>query len=93
MSEKRHESWRSEFRELGPEGVRREILQRRWVPDKLSAARHWLQFEDIRKWQLHTPAKLQGSSRDFRRWAKYLFAAVLMLFAVARLFRMMRHGM
>jgi len=93
MSEKSYESWRSEFKELGPEGVRREILRRRWAPDKLSYARHWIQLEDIRQWQQQSPAKLQGSSPDFRKWAKYLFAAFLALLAAARIFRMMRHGM
>lgn len=90
--EKLRQSWRSEFKTLGAEGVRREIALGRWPKEKLSVARQWLQLEDIHKWQHQAPASPPRSSKSLRVWAQYVGIAFAVLYAAARLFRLMRHG-
>jgi hypothetical protein len=93
MGEELQESWRNEFKALGSEGVRREIMLARWPQDKLSAARHWVQLEEVTQWQRQAPTLRQGASSNWLRTsARYVFPAIAALYAAARLIRLMRHG-
>ena len=92
MSEEPTHSWSDEFRTLGLEAVRREIAVGRWPQDKLSAAKRWLQLQDIRQWQKRTPVTAARTSGWFRASARYLFGAFALLYAAAKLFRILRFG-
>jgi hypothetical protein len=91
--EKKGESWTSEFKTLGVEGVRREILLGRWPQRKIAAAKQWLQLEDVRQWQQRSPVSRERSPLRLKQWAQYIAIAFAVLYAAARLFRMMRQGM
>jgi hypothetical protein len=92
MSDEAPDSWRGEFDTLGMEGVHRAIKAGRWPEAKIAAAKQWMQQEDIRRWQQQAPGGTLVSRDTLRKWAKYAVTAIAVLFAAARLFRMLRHG-
>ena len=86
------EGWSSEFRQLGAAKVRHEIASGHWPKDKAAAARQWIQLEDVRSWQKRAP-QAEGRSRyRYRAWARYVVGTFSLLYALARLFRVMRFG-
>ena len=81
----------TEFRALGSERVRNELLLRRWPPEKIAAAREWLEREDTRAWQLRRgegPVKARAEWK--KKWLGYGIFAVGLLFAAVRLFRVLK---
>jgi hypothetical protein len=85
------ERFLAEFRGLGSERVRSELLLRRWPPEKISAAREWLEREDTRAWQLRrgdTPAAVRAEWK--KKAIGYAIFAVGLLFAAVRLFRVLK---
>ena len=62
--------YKPEFKELGIEKVRTQLLMRRWAPDKLSAARLWIENEDAQRWLTGQGDAPPGDARKtFRKWA------------------------
>jgi hypothetical protein len=90
--EEKSGSLTSQFKGLGIEGVRREISLGRWPQPKIAAAKQWLQLEDVRRWQ-QSPVGRERSPLRLKQWAQYIAIAFVVLYAAARLFRMMRQGM
>jgi len=81
--------YRSEFRELGVDKVRDELLQRRWQPEKLSAARLWVESQDNHSWmsaRSGSPA-VGDRKKKFRQWAMYIAVAFGLAFAVSRILK------
>jgi hypothetical protein len=84
------DKYRTEFKTLGIDRVRNELLLRRWPKDKLSAARQWVEREDVGDWLAKNrgaPTKKKPISKS--KWFGYLLAAGGVIFAVVRLLRMM----
>lgn len=79
--------YRAEFRELGVDKVRTELMQRRWEPEKLSAARVWVENQDNSSWMAdRSDAPPSDKKKNFRRWAIYIAAAFGMAYAAGRIF-------
>jgi hypothetical protein len=81
--------YKPEFKELGAERVRMELLKRRWDPDKLAAARIWVENADTHNWvsdRKDTPA---GGKNNFRKWAVIIAGVFGFLFVAARILKMM----
>lgn len=81
--------YRPEFRELGVEAVRKELLRRRWAPDKLAAARLWVENQDTQSWaagrgDAQSPV---DRKKTFRRWAVYIAVAFGLAYVTARILR------
>jgi hypothetical protein len=80
--------YNSEFRELGIEAVRKELLLRRWQPEKLSAARVWVESQDTHSWTASRgDAPPSEKKKSFRRWAIYVAVALGGTYAAARILR------
>lgn len=80
--------YNSEFRELGIEAVREELLLRRWRPEKLAAARVWVESRDTHSWSARRGDAPPGDAKkSFRRWAIYVAVALGAIYAVARIVR------
>jgi len=80
--------YRSEFKELGIAKVKRELMMRRWLPDKLSAARVWVEDEDNRQWVAGRGGAPPGDARkSFRKWAMYIAIAFGFAYVAVRVFR------
>lgn len=80
--------YNSEFRELGIEAVRKELLVRRWQPEKLAAARVWVESQDTHSWVASRGDAPPGDAKkSFRRWAIYIAVALGASYAAARIFR------
>lgn len=77
----------AEFRELGVDAVRQELLQRRWPPEKLSAARVWVESRDTHSWVASRSDKPPVDRRKNRPlWVAILIGGALFAFAGVRLF-------
>jgi hypothetical protein len=80
--------YNSEFGELGLEAVRKELLLRRWRPEKLAAARVWVESKDTHSWSAGRSDVPPGDAKkSFRRWAIYVAVALGATYAAARIFR------
>jgi len=80
--------YRSEFGELGVDAVRKELLRRRWQPDKLAAARVWVESRDNQTWLAgRGGAAPVDRKKNFRRWAIYIATAFGLAYVAARVFR------
>jgi len=80
--------YKSEFRELGIETVRKELLLRRWQAEKLAAARVWVENQDTQSWVAGRSDRPPGDAKkSFRRWAIYIAVALGASYAAARIFR------
>jgi hypothetical protein len=85
--------YKAQFKELGVERVRSELLMRRWDPEKLAAARVWVENADAQRWAAgrgDTPPKLR--SKTVRKWTMYIVLAFGMAYAAVRIFRSLRWG-
>ena len=86
--------YKPEFKELGLEKVRSELLMRRWGPEKLSAARVWVENQDAQRWLAargdEPPRMLR--TKELRKWAMYIVGAIGVAYAAARIFRTLRWG-
>jgi hypothetical protein len=87
-----HEKWLAEFREGGPEKVRRDIMAARWPKEKRTAARVWLEREDNKRWQAERGSGDGKPVRKNRQWMMYVIGGIGVAFAAVRAFRMLRHG-
>lgn len=84
----RAKDYNSEFRELGIEAVRKELLRRRWQPEKLAAARVWVESQDTHSWVAgRGDAPPVDRKKNFRRWAMYIAVAFGACYAAARVLR------
>jgi hypothetical protein len=85
--------YKPEFKELGLEKVRSELLMRRWDPEKLSAARVWVENQDAQRWLAgrgDEPPKVR--KKGIPKWLIYVGAALGFAFVAVRLFKTMRWG-
>jgi hypothetical protein len=79
--------YNSEFGNLGPEAVRKELLLRRWQPEKLAAARIWVESRDTHSWVAgrgDTPAG--DKKKAFRKYAVIIAAGFGLCYVAARVF-------
>lgn len=80
--------YKPDFEQLGLESVRRELLARRWDPDKLAAARLWVERQDTRQWLSgREDAPPQERPKRFRRWLLFIAIAFGAAFALVRVLR------
>lgn len=80
--------YNSEFRELGVAAVRNELVRRRWQPEKLAAARVWVESQDTHSWVASRgDAPPVDKKKNFRRWALYIAVAFGLAYAVSRVLR------
>ncbi len=80
--------YRAEFRELGVDKVRDELALRRWHPEKLSAARVWVENQDNSSWMAdRSDAPPSDKKKNFRKWAVYIAVAFGLAYAIARVGR------
>jgi hypothetical protein len=86
------EKWLAEFREAGPEKIRRDIVTARWPKEKRSAARVWLEREDNKRWQAERGSGEGKPIVKKRPWMIYLIGAIGVAFMAVRAFRMLRTG-
>jgi hypothetical protein len=85
--------YKPEFRELGVEKVRSELLMRRWDPEKLSAARVWVEKEDAQRWLAGRGDQApRVRKKGIPKWLLYIGIAFGITFAAVRLFRTLRWG-
>ena len=80
--------YKPEFRQLGLDSVRKELLMRRWDADKLAAARLWVERQDTDHWladRKDEPPRVK--TKRFRKYALYIAIAFGLAFAATRLFR------
>ncbi len=78
--------YKPEFQELGLGKVRNELLRRRWEPDKLAAARIWVESEDNKQWlsgKGETPPS--DKKQQFRKWAIYIVVGFGLAYAASRI--------
>jgi glutathione S-transferase len=76
-----------EFADLGVEKVRQELIVTRWVPEKLAAARIWVEERDAQHW-LESQADTASAEKKkrFRQWAIYISVAIGLFFVLTRVF-------
>lgn len=81
--------YKPEFRELGVEAVRKELLRRRWAPEKLAAARLWVENQDTQSWAAGRGDAEPSVERKkaFRRWAVYIAVGFGLAYVTARILR------
>jgi hypothetical protein len=80
--------YRPEFKELGLEKVRSELLMRRWEPEKLAAARLWVETQDTQRWAAgrgDEPPKVR--KKGVPKWLIYVGAAFGVAFVASRLLK------
>jgi hypothetical protein len=86
--------YRPDFVRLGVEQVRADVLHRRYEPEKLAAARQWLECEDARRWLAgRSDVPRRPRPEWLKRWAGYIAAAIGLAYDTARLVRILRYGM
>jgi hypothetical protein len=86
------DKYREEFKDLGVARVRNELVLRRWHKDKLAAARHWVERQDVSDWvSTHRDAPAKPRASSSKKWIGYAVAAVGLIFAAERFLRMMGH--
>jgi hypothetical protein len=56
LEEKERQRWATEFKELGLDRVRSQLMGTRWAQDKRVYARQWVERQDVRAWQDKKPA-------------------------------------
>jgi hypothetical protein len=81
--------YKPEFKELGVDRMRSELLARRWDKEKLAAARLWVENQDAHNWaakRSDVPARV--GPKPFRKYAVYIAMALGVVYACVRLFRM-----
>lgn len=79
--------YKPEFQQLGLEKVRSELLMRRWEPEKLSAARVWVESQDAQRWLAgrgDEPPKVR--KKGVPKWLLYLGAAMGLAFVLGQFF-------
>lgn len=90
MAPENPKDYNPEFRELGRDRVRRELVLRRWHPEKLAAARIWVEAADTSSWLADRgDAAPVDRKKNFRRWAIYIAAAFGLSYVAVRVFRSM----
>lgn len=86
--------YKPEFAALGLEKVRTELLLRRWDPEKLAAARIWVENQDTQQWlaeRSDAPPRMLRT-KELRKWAMYVVSAIGVAYAAARIFKTLRWG-
>lgn len=82
--------YKPEFNELGVDRVRRELLARRWDPEKLSAARLWVESQDAHSWVAgRGKAPPDAKKKKMRSWAIYIATAFGFAYVATRVIRQM----
>lgn len=90
MARRPPKDYKPEFKELGAKAVRSELLKRRWDPDKLAAARLWVENEDNHHWLAdHKDTPAGEKKNNFRKWAVIIAGVFGILFAASRILKMM----
>lgn len=85
--------YKPEFKELGVDRVRSELLARRWDKEKLAAARLWVENQDAQQWlSARSDAPPRQGPKPFRKYAVYIATAIGVAYACVRLFRMFKYG-
>jgi len=85
--------YKAEFGELGLEKVRSELVMRRWEPDKLAAARLWVESKDTQQWLSgRGEAKPIDKKKWLRKYGLYIVVAFGVAYALTRIYRSMRYG-
>jgi hypothetical protein len=80
--------YKPEFKALGVDRVRSELLARRWDKEKLSAARVWVENQDAQNWlSTRSDAPPRQGPNVFRKYAMYVAIAFGVAYACARLLR------
>ena len=85
------ERWTAEFKEIGRERVRSEVMLGRWPPHKRSQARQWLERQDVEAWQSRAPTGTgSGGLSKFRVNKRLLGVISGLIFGGFALFRILR---
>lgn len=85
------ERWTAEFKEIGRDRVRSEVMLGRWPPDKRSHARQWLEREDVQAWQSRAPAGSSSGGLSKLRVNRRLLGVISgLIFGGFALFRILR---
>jgi hypothetical protein len=85
--------YRPEFKELGADKVRSELLLRRWDAEKLAAARLWVENADAHNWVAgRGDAAPRVKPQWFRKWAMYAIMGFGVSYAVVRIVRTLHWG-
>jgi len=88
MATRPAKDYKPEFSELGIEKVRRELVSRRWQPDKLAAARIWVESKDAHSWVADRGDGPPSDKKNrFRKWAVYIAAVFGIGYVAVRVFR------
>jgi hypothetical protein len=85
--------YKPEFARLGLEKVRTELLMRRWDPEKLAAARSWVEGQDAQRWLAgrgDAPPKVR--KKGIPKWLLYTGIAFGIAFAAVRVIRSLGWG-
>lgn len=92
MSDTFTDKYRDEFKDLGVSRVRNELVLRRWHKDKLSAARLWVERQDVGDWVAShrdtTPKPPRSQSK--KKILGYVIFAFGLILAAERLLTMLR---
>jgi hypothetical protein len=85
--------YKPEFKQLGLEKVRSELLMRRWEPEKLSAARVWVESQDAQRWLAERGDEApKVRKKGVPKWLLYVGAAIGLAFVLGRVFKTLRWG-
>ena len=85
--------YKPEFKQLGLEKVRSELLMRRWEPEKLSAARVWVENQDAQRWLAERGDEApKVRKKGVPKWLLYVGAAIGLAFVLGRVFKTLRWG-
>ena len=92
--EKDRERWRAEFKGLGRDKVRSQVMLGRFPPDKRAYARQWLERHDVEEWHSRTGTgggglgKLRANPRLWGTIGGLIFGG----FALFRVIRQFKGG-
>lgn len=83
-----HLLWKREFDELGPDKVRRALINAQWEKKKRAAARQWLDRSDSLNWNSARPARGAFMFRlHSAKWWGVAATVILVVMAAGRLLR------
>ncbi len=91
-SEGEIERWNRQFKELGADKVRGELIIGHWNKDKRSAARLWLERTDAASWQKARPVGTSSRGTFFlnlrnAKWWGYVTAGLFLAWGIFRVLR------
>ena len=83
------EDFRKEFKEMGRERVRSDLMYGRMSTEKQRAARMWLEQADAENWQRQHAGQATKSLMQnelIKKYLPYVGAGIFLVFALSRLF-------